>query len=195
MMNWIYANWVEVVGAILAFIYLFLEVKQNWTMWIIGIVSSVFYIAIFYEAKLYAEMGLNAYYVLMSFYGLYSWKLAKPKLAKNRILHHISRKSILYIGLLLLLLIALLAFVLRNYTDSPVPYADAIVTGFGVVATWMVARKIVECWFLWIFANFFAVGLYLYQGLYPTSILYVFYGIMSVVGLLEWSKSVKQTSL
>lgn len=192
MINWITSHWVEVVGAILALVYLFLEVKRNWTMWIIGIVSSIFYIVIFYEAKLYAEMGMNGYYVIMSIYGLYCWKLAKPKVRKNVFLHHITLKPALIILGVLLILWAGIVYILSHYTDSTVPMADAFVATLGIVATWMVAQKIVECWVLWIIANFFAIGLYLYQGLYPTAILYVFYGIMSIVGLLEWNKAAKK---
>lgn len=194
MINWLIINWIEVVGAILAFIYLFLEVKQNWTMWIIGIISAVFYIYIFYEAKLYAEMGLNGYYVVMSIYGLYCWKLSKPKKEKRLILRHISMKLSIVLAIIGLLTLGLLSFILIRFTDSPVPIADALVATCGIIATWMVAQKIVECWYLWIFSNFFAIGLYLYQGLYPTSVLYVFYGIMSIVGLIEWNKSIKRTS-
>lgn len=192
MINWITAHWVETVGAILALVYLFLEVRQNWTMWIIGIISSIFYIVIFYEAKLYAEMGMNMYYVLMSVYGLYAWKLAKSKVRKNLILHHITLKPALIILGALVLIWGGIVYVLMNYTDSTVPMADALVAALGIVATWMVARKIVECWYLWIVANFFAIGLYLYLGLYPSAVLYVFYAIMSVVGLIEWSKAAKK---
>lgn len=191
MMEWLNNNWIEVVGAILAIIYLFLEVKQNWTMWLIGIVSSAFYIYIFFGAKLYAEMGLNVYYVVMSFYGLYAWKLAKTKENDKLILRHISGKVAILSSVLVLVTFGLLVYILKNYTDSPVPIADAIVASCSIVATWLVTRKIVECWYLWIFTNFFAIGLYLYQGLYPTSVLYVFYGVMSVIGLLEWRKSAK----
>lgn len=194
MIEWLCNNWIEVAGAILAFIYLFLEVKQNWTMWIVGIISSLFYVYIFFDAKLYAEVGLNGYYVLMSIYGLYCWKLAKPRKQKNSVLHHISLKLAMGLFLVGVAVFTLTSYVLIRYTDSPVPYADALVATMGIVATWMVAQKIVECWYLWIFANFFAIGLYIYQHLYPTAILYVFYGIMSVIGLIEWTKSAKRLS-
>jgi nicotinamide mononucleotide transporter PnuC len=176
----------------LAFTYLFLEVKQNWTMWIIGIISSIFYVYIFFDAKLYAEMGLNAYFVVMSVYGLYCWKLMKPRKQKPLILHHIAPKLALVLLFIGIAVFALSSFILIQYTDSPVPFADALVATLGIIATWMVAQKIVECWYLWIFSNFFAIGLYLYQHLYPTAILYVFYAIMSIIGLIEWNKSIKR---
>lgn len=77
MIEWLNSHWIEIVGASLSLVYLILEVKQNWLMWIIGVVSSSFYIYIFYQAHLFANMGMNVYYTFMSIYGLYCWKLAK----------------------------------------------------------------------------------------------------------------------
>jgi nicotinamide mononucleotide transporter len=193
MMEWLNNNWVEVVGASFAFLYLIFEIKRNWIMWIIGVISSVFYVYIFFEAKLYAEMGLNAYYIFMSFYGLYYWKLSRTSKNKNSILHYISTKMSAIITAVTLLILVVITTLLIRFTDSQIPFPDALVTTLGIVATWMTARKMVECWYLWIFANIFATGLYVYQSLYPTAILYVFYSGLSVIGLIEWRKSVIQT--
>jgi nicotinamide mononucleotide transporter len=193
MIEWLNNNWVEVVGASLSFLYLILEIKQNWIMWIIGVISSAFYVYIFFGAKLYAEMGLNFYYVFMSFYGLYCWKFARTKNDENSILHFISTKLAIILMAISFGILALMVIILIQYTDSPLPVPDALVATLGIVATWMTAKKIVECWYLWIVANIFAIGLYTYQALYPTAILYVFYSALSVLGLIEWRKSVIQT--
>ena len=191
MISWVINNWVEVTGAVLAFLYLILEVRQKWPMWIVGVFSSSFYVYIFYSAHLYANMGINVYYTLMSFYGLYCWKFAKPKLNEKAIdFHFISPKLILKLSLLSILIFIFIYWILTLFPESEVPVPDALVATLSIVATWMTARKIVECWYPWIFVNFFAIGLYAYQGLYPTAILYVFYGILSIFGLINWRKSV-----
>lgn len=189
-MEWLNNNWIEVAGAILAFTYLILEVKQNWLMWIVGIISSTFYVYIFFVAKLYAEAGMNVYYVIMSFFGLYCWKFAPQTEKTNAGFHHISSRLSIQLVLIGILLFGGLILVLSEFTDSPVPIPDAWVATLSIIATWMTAKKIVECWYPWIFVNFFAIGLYYYQQLYPTALLYVFYAILSIVGLIEWRKSV-----
>jgi nicotinamide mononucleotide transporter len=80
-------------------------------------------------------------------------------------------------------------FVLTRLTDSPVPVRDSFITSLSIVATWMLARKIYEHWYLWIVVNFVSAVLFLTRGLYPTVILYIVYGIMSFAGLVEWKKT------
>jgi nicotinamide mononucleotide transporter len=190
MTEWINNNWIEITGAILALIYLFLEIKQKWTLWIAGIISSSFYVYIFFDAKLYAEMGLNLYYVVMSIYGLYCWKLAKAKDNPENEFHHIPLKTIIPLTFSAVFILGIISFVLIRFTDSPIPVPDALIAALSIIATWMVAKKMVECWHLWIFVNTFATGLYIYQKLYPTAVLFVCYSLLSIVGLIEWRKSI-----
>ena len=82
-------------------------------------------------------------------------------------------------------------FVLTNFTDSPVPAWDSFITSLSIVATWMLARKIFEHWYLWIIVNFVSSFLFIIKGLYPTVILYVIYGIMSFAGLAAWKKTIR----
>jgi len=192
MIHWIYNHWIEIIGALLSLTYLILEVKRNWTMWIIGIISSIFYVYIFFKAKLYAETGLNLYYAVLSVYGLYAWKFASTKNDAGSVFHHLSIRLAIILTAVTLFVFAGMIFILVRYTDSTVPIPDALVAALGIVGTWMTARKIVECWYLWIFANIFATGLYISQNLYPTAILYIVYSALSFVGLREWRKSVTQ---
>ena len=80
--------------------------------------------------------------------------------------------------------------ILTRLTDSPVPVRDSFITSLSIIATWMLARKIYEHWYLWIVVNFVSAVLFLTRGLYPTLILYVVYGIMSFAGLMEWKKTI-----
>lgn len=195
MIEWIRNNWIEITGAIFALIYLILEVRQKWTMWIIGVISSSFYVYIFFQAKLYAETGMNIYYVLMSVYGLYCWKFVKTENDQEIKMKNISRILILKLCLIAFFLLGMMSYILVNHTDSPVPYPDALVAVLSIIATWMVTQKIIEHWYIWIFTNFFCIGLYAYQQLYPTSALFVVYSIMSIVGLVEWRKTMRNEHL
>ena len=88
------------------------------------------------------------------------------------------------------LLFSLMWLVLTRLTDSPVPVRDSFITSLSIVATWMLARKIYEHWYLWIVVNFVSAVLFLTRGLYPTVILYLVYGVMSFIGLIAWKKSI-----
>ena len=90
------------------------------------------------------------------------------------------------------LLYAVMWLVLTRLTDSPVPARDSFITSFSIIATWMLARKIYEHWYLWIVVNFVSAVLFITRGLYPTVILYVVYGIMSFVGLVKWRETINE---
>ena len=79
-------------------------------------------------------------------------------------------------------------FVLIKYTDSPVPIGDSVVTTLSLVATWMLTRKMIEQWFIWMFVNGLSGYLFIYKDLKPTAFLYLCYGILSVVGYLKWKR-------
>ncbi|GHT42262.1 membrane protein [Bacteroidia bacterium] len=184
---------IEIIGAVLGFIYIFLEVLQKWTMWIFGIVSALCYIIVFYNSQLYAEMGLNFYFVVMSAYGLYCWKLAPKEATEELKFCFIDKPTVVKLTIVGALIFALVAWILVRFTDEAFPHpglADTFVMTLSILATWMAARKIVECWYLWIVADMVAVPLYYEQELYSTVPLYVVYLIMSVMGLVQWRKSI-----
>jgi nicotinamide mononucleotide transporter len=185
-------NLVEIIGAILAFIYLILEIKRKWFFWIVGIISSTFYVYIFFKAGLFAEMGLNFYYILMSFYGLYCWKFALKSDNENLGFNHITTRALYILLVLFVVLFGSVLIILNQFDSAQVPVPDALIAVLSIIATWMAAKKIVECWYIWIFVNFFATCLYVHQKLYPTAVLFIVYSILSFVGLIEWRKSVKK---
>ncbi len=182
--------WIEIFGVVTGIIYVILEVKQNRLLWPLGIITSTAYVYIFFTGQFYADMGLQVYYVLISIYGWYFWSRGGAKAEKEKLpVVRISRKQFI---LLLLTFIASwvgIYFLLANYTDSTVPLGDSFTTALAIVATWMLTRKIIEQWFLWIIANVVSIGLYIYKGLYPTVILYAVYAGMAVYGYLEWKRS------
>ena len=191
MIEWINKNWIEITGAILALVYLILEIKQNWIFWIVGIVSSAFYVYIFFQAGLFAEMGLNGFYIFMSFYGLYCWRFSSTEVDENRGFRHVNRKTFYILLFLFFISFGIVFVILKHINSAQMPISDAFITILSIIATWMAAKKIVECWHIWIFVNIFATGLYVHQKLYPTAILFTVYSILSFKGLIEWRKSIK----
>ncbi|MDR0693726.1 MAG: nicotinamide riboside transporter PnuC [Prevotellaceae bacterium] len=181
---------IEILGVCFSLLYLFLEIKQRKALWIVGFISSAFYVYIFFQAKFYADMGLNVYYLLASIYGWIVWSHKQTTTAGKQ------ERSIVRLKLLPALvllgvsgvLFSGLSFVLKSYTDSPVPFGDALTTALSIVATWMLAHKIIEQWWVWLFVNIFSATLYIYRGLYPTAFLFCCYAVASVIGYYSWKK-------
>lgn len=192
MENWILQHWIELLGTISGIVYVFLEIRQKLWMWYVGIATSALYVIVFYKSGLYADMSLNIYYVIISIYGWYCWKFGKSNTSNHNLV--ISKASIFQI-LLLLLITAVLTYIisviLQKYTDSSVPVMDALITAGSIIATWMLAKKLLEQWIFWIVINAISIGLFVYKELYITSILFVVYLILAFVGYLEWRKEYK----
>lgn len=184
--------WIEVFGVITGILYVILEVKQNRLLWPLGIITSLAYVSIFFTGKFYADMGLQVYYVLISIYGWYFWSKGSTRAEKGELpVVRVSRQQSILLFLAFIASWVGIYFVLDRYTDSTVPLGDSFTTALAVVATWMLTRKIIEQWFLWIIANVVSIGLYIYKGLYPTVILYAVYAVMAVYGYVEWKRSMK----
>jgi nicotinamide mononucleotide transporter len=208
-------NWIEVFGAVTGIIYVFLEIRQNLWLWPVGITTSAVYIWVFFTGKLYADMTLQIYYLVISCVGWYWWVRGTGHRAQGTgqgaqgtemsegsqgdvITEtetdglHVSRLK-LRTGLVLAMVFVTICsgiwLFLTGLTDSPVPEWDAVITSLSIVATWMLARKIYEHWYLWIVVNSVSMILFVIKGLYPTMILYSVYFIMSFVGLREWRRS------
>jgi nicotinamide mononucleotide transporter len=191
--KWLSGNYIELLGAILGFAYIFFSIRQNILTWPVGLIASGLYTWVFFTSKLYADMGLQMYYVVISIYGWYEWVRGESMSSGRKEPLHISRLS-MKMGLVLALassvIFMLIWYVLANFTDSTVPVADSLATSLSIVATWMLARKILEHWLVWIFVDAFSIGLFWYKDLYPTVILFVIYTFMAVVGFIEWKKEV-----
>ncbi|MDR1403138.1 MAG: nicotinamide riboside transporter PnuC [Tannerellaceae bacterium] len=184
----------EYFGVITGLVYMALEIKQRPLMWVVGFVTSLVYVFVFFGSKLYADMGLQLYYALISIYGFWLWtgtdlskEAASP--VDSRILYrHVNLLLSVKILLALSAFHGALYYLLITFTDSPVPAGDAFITAAGVVATWMLARRMIEHWYVWIVANAVSVYIYYLRSLYPTMFLYLCYTLLAVAGLYMWIK-------
>lgn len=198
LVNWIlmHASLItEVLGVLFALIYLWFSIRQNIWLWPFGLLTSFFYILVFYHSRLYADMGLQVYYLVISVYGWYHWLYGgksdqKDALPVTRTTKQQGIRLFLITFVIYWILAALLTYLpgWLGIPGSQMIYWDAFTTAGSVVATWMLARKILEHWMIWIVVDLVSMGMYIYKGLYLTSFLFIVYTVMAVVGFLEWKK-------
>ncbi|HAF29339.1 MAG TPA: nicotinamide riboside transporter PnuC [Bacteroidales bacterium] len=189
---WISNNYIELLGLVFGLLYILLSIKQNIWCWPAGFITSVLYVYVFFTSKFYADMGLQVYYVFVSIYGWYNWMFgAKTKQQDDLKISKTSYKLAIYLSVTTIILFVFIAYILINYTDSEIPYWDAFTTAASFVATWMLAKKILEHWIIWIIVDAVSLGLYIYKELYPTVILFAVYTILAILGYIEWKKQIK----
>lgn len=189
MDEYLLQNWVELLGALLSIMYLYYSIRQKLSLWVFGFLCSALYVVVFFQSKFYADMTLQIYYVGVSVFGWVSWKLGKLKCGHELPVKKTSLRHAGYLALITLTVFLLYYIVLSRFTDSPLPFADSLTTAMSIVATWMLARKLIEHWLMWIVIDALSAGLYFYKSLYPTAILFVVYTIMAVVGYFQWKKT------
>jgi len=190
--TWLWGNKIELLGAVLGILYIFFSIRQHILTWPTGLLTSLLYTIVFFQSGFYADMGLQVYYVAISLYGWYYWlKGGKTvtKAGKKQVAVTKTPRIILFYSLLVTIAIyGVLLYILLHFTDSTVPYMDSLTTALSITATWMLAKKYIEHWLIWIFVDIFSAGLYVYKELWPTVILFIVYTVMAVLGYREWKK-------
>jgi len=189
--TYLHANWVEIAGVILSLIYIYLSIEQKVSLWIFGFLSSALYIVVFFQTKFYADMSLQFYYLVISVYGWFSWKMGKPDSGQELPATKTSKRLLVHLGLASIIIYIIYYIILAKFTDSSIPKADSLVGMLSVIGTWMLARKLIENWLVWIVADGIAAGLFFYKELYPTAVLFIIYTAMAVVGYLQWKKTIE----
>ena len=193
--EWLTTHYIELSGAVLGLFYIYFSIRQSILTWPTGLATSLLYIIVFFRAKFYADMGLQFYYVFISLYGWYLWKKGNPEQNNARVqVKHLDMSDLLYSLAASAVLFAVIHFILENHTDSPVPVMDALTTAISIVATYLLARKILEHWLAWIFVDLVSAGLYAFKGLWPTVVLFLVYTVMAAAGFREWSRELKTRS-
>ena len=194
--TWLWGNKVELAGALLGILYIFFSIRQHIFTWPTGLLTSLLYIIVFFQSGFYADMGLQIYYVGVSIYGWYYWLTGGKKEtgdpAKKVPVKRTSLKVLKRAGLITIAVYVLLLFILLRFTDSTVPFMDALTTALSATATWMLAKKYIEHWFIWIITDIISAGLYVYKGLWPTVVLFLVYTVMAISGYIEWKKDLVQ---
>ena len=182
--------WLEIIGALVGLVYLWLEYRASVWLWAANIVMPIIYIFIYYESGFYADMGINIYYLVASLYGWIMWRRGQSD-GKELPIAHTPRSKIAPMSALFVVLMVGIWLILTNFTDSTVPVGDAFTTALSVVALYMLAQKYVEQWLVWLVVDVVCAALYLYKGLYPTALLYLLYAVVAWFGYLRWLKMMK----
>ncbi|MGM0626173.1 MAG: nicotinamide riboside transporter PnuC [Bacteroidota bacterium] len=196
--DWLAGNYFELAAALLGVVSIFLQIKQNHFYWLVALVMVSMYIYVYYEARFYADMSLQIYYVIVSIYGWLHWVFGNNKRKtkedeKKLPVSKLKRKEWLLSIAASITLFFIIWYILDKFTDSPVPIGDAFTTALSFVATWMLARKLIENWLFWIVVDVVATGLYVYKGLYPTAALFLFLSVMAFIGYFAWRKDLKKS--
>ena len=181
-------NKLELVAALIGAISVWLSVRQNIWSWPTAIVNVVLYSIVFYEAKLYADMGLQVVYAVLSVYGWYEWLYGGAGRTELRV-----TRTGVRIGAVLALIAAVgsvvLGTALHRGTDAALPYMDASLSSTSLVAQWMMTRKLLENWLVWIAVDVLYVGMFIFKGLFLTAGLYAVFLALAVQGYLGWRRS------
>ena len=182
-MAWI----IEGVGAALAIAYLLLALKQNKLCWFAWIASSILYLYVMYQAGLYMESLLQVFYLCMGFYGLSQWSKTIND-NQNTYVYLWSIGNHIFAISLVIVLSFLSGILLSNFSNAALPFIDAFTTWGAIVASYMVAKKILENWIYWFVIDFISVFIFASRGLYFTSALFVTYLVIIYFGYKSWSK-------
>lgn len=182
----------QIVGTALGLIYLWLEYRANIWLWVVGAIMPMVHGALYLHSGIYADAAMQLYYVLAGVYGLIMWR-RKPKGGGELPIRHTPIKWIPSLVATYAILHVVLYFLLTEFTDSRVPILDSMSTALCIVAMWMLSRKLVEQWLVWLVVDMISVGLYLYKDIPITGALYAIYCILAIAGYMRWRRVARES--
>ena len=186
------SEFVEILGVIIGFIYLWLEYKASIYLWLTSIIMPAIYLFVYFDAGLYADVAINIYYLIIGVYGWMSWRYGISR--KNGTekydlkISHTSRRQWLRLLIAYIVIHFAISFALINFTDTDVPWFNGLTSALSIIGMWMLAKKLIEQWFVWFVVDILSVVLYFYKGLEPTALLYSVYAIVAILGYKKWNK-------
>lgn len=177
-------DFTEFLAAFFGFVYIVLIILEKPFGWLFGFLSSLLYIEVCYRNDLFIQTGLQSIYALVGIFGFFRWKFSHSSIS--------AISNSIRIGFLLggAGLSFFLGQLLSN-SNQVLPYLDATISIFGLMATYLTTEKRIENWVIWMIINLLSIYLYAYQGLYVTVFLYVGYFLLSIWGYLNWKKEVE----
>lgn len=181
-------NWLESTAVVFGILSVWLNARQNVLGWPTGLVNVGLYTVIFYRGQLYALMGLQVVFFVISLYGWYQW-LRGGRQHEGVAVSRIPRPLAAALAVGSLVGGAALGWALDVHTGDQQPYVDAGVSVVSMVGQWMMARKYLETWWLWVGVNLVSVPLFLVRAEYPTALQYTVFLGLAVSGLVQWRRS------
>lgn len=180
----------EILAVLLAIVYLVLAIRQNIWCWAAAAVSTLLYLFIMYQASLYMESALQIFYLAMAAYGWYEWRHGGDGGEELQVSTWPLRYHLVALATVMVLVVVS-GELLTRYSQAALPFLDSFTTWGAMVATFMVARKILENWIYWFVIDAVSIGLYLSRELYFTAALFAVYLVMIVIGYRKWRDSMK----
>lgn len=194
MAEFLSQHWLDITTTLLGLAYILLEYKASIWLWIVGFVMQVMDIVLYYQHGLYADCGMEFYYIAMTVYGFATWKFGKKHLQKQGEelpITHFKKRLILPWAAFTLAAWAALWYWLTQ-VGSTVPAADAFTTALSFVGIWALARKYLEQWLIWIVVDIATSALYFYKDIPFKASLYALYVVIAVAGYRRWHTMMKQ---
>jgi len=178
----------ELLAAALGIACVWYNARERIEGWPLAIASAALYLAVFWEARLYAYMGLQGVFIVLSAYGWYEWLHGGADHGPIQITRTTGRQGITLAALGISGSVGL-ALLLTRTTDAAMPVVDSIASVASVLAQWMMTRKLLEHWMLWITINVVSIGLFVSQALYPTAVQYAVLLALAIAGHRHWSRT------
>jgi nicotinamide mononucleotide transporter len=181
-------TWTEILGFVTGAASVLLAVRESAWNWPVGIANNIFFLILFWKARLYADATLQIVYIVISIFGWWNWVrggVGHTELPVSRI----TTRTAIVLTLLTAAATVLLTIALRRFTDSAAPFGDGVTTALSLTAQYMLSRKLLENWWVWMTADVIYIGLYWYKSLYLTGVLYALFFAMCIAGYVGWRKS------
>lgn len=185
---------VELIAVFFGLLCVWSMKKESILAFPFGIINVLIYVYICFAARLYAYAGINLFYFVMSVYGWYNWLRKGAGEETLRITECTKLEKLLNASAILVFFV-ILWFLLKKFTDSIVPVWDAITTAIYIVGMWLLARKKIENWILWIVGDFISIFLFAWEKLYFSSFQFLVFTIIAVLGYKEWEKKLIKSEL
>ena len=191
MMEFLTAHWLDITTTVLGLAYILLEYRASVWMWAVGFAMQTLGIVLYYQKGLYADCGMEFYYLAMTVYGY--WKWIHGTASKEALpIRHFPKRLVLPWLLLIAAVWGIIYWLLITFTNSNVPVADSFTTALSIVGIWALAHKYLEQWFIWIAVDVVTSILYFYKDIPFKASLYALYVVIAVMGWFKWRRMMKQ---
>jgi len=192
ILNQLYSNmlatsWLEAAAVIFGILSVWFARKENIWVYPTGIVNVLIYVYLCFFAGLYADMAINGFYFVMSVFGWYNWT-RRDEMQNHKPISALSLKEWVFYLIIVIVSFGLIYFVLSRYTNSTVPIFDGFTTSLFIVGMWLMAIKKIENWIFWIIGDLLVIPLFASKGLVFTSVQYIVFLILAIMGYVEWRK-------
>ena len=193
MITFLADHWLDIVTTVLGLAYILLEYKASVWMWLVGFMMQALGIVLYYQKGLYADCGMEFYYLSMTVYGY--WKWVRGSVSKESLpISHFPKRLVLPWLLLIAAVWGIIYWLLITFTNSNVPLADSFTTALSIVGIWALAHKYLEQWFIWIAVDVVTCVLYFYKDIPFKATLYGLYVVIAVFGYFKWKKLMQKQS-